>query len=72
MELDVMVEMAKEVEGCYGARLSGGGFGGCTVNLVERDAAETFAAELAGKYEEITGITPEMHICKAADGAWAE
>ncbi|MBN1258041.1 MAG: galactokinase [Planctomycetes bacterium] len=71
-ELDVMVEIAKGLDGCYGARLSGGGFGGCTVNLVEAEKAEHFAKHLASKYKAATGIAPEMHICRAVDGARTE
>ena len=70
-ELDVMVECAAGLPGCYGARLSGGGFGGCTVNLVARDRAEAFALALSEKYRERCGITPEMHRCRAVDGARA-
>jgi galactokinase len=68
-EADLMVELANELPGVIGARLTGGGFGGCTVNLVEQDKAAAFAAELAKRYEARTGIKPEIHICKASDGA---
>ncbi|QHN04942.1 galactokinase [Granulicella sp. WH15] len=68
-ECDLLVNLAKELEGCYGARLTGGGFGGCTVNLVETGASEGFAQALAAGYEEATGITPEIYICELADGA---
>ena len=68
-ELDAMVECAKSLEGCYGARLSGEGFGGCTINLVAADKAQDFARELTGRYQERTGIEPEMHICQAVGGA---
>lgn len=68
-ELDVMVDLAKDLPGCHGCRLSGGGFGGCTVNLVEADKAQSFADALAPLYKEKTGIVPEMHICKSVDGA---
>ncbi len=68
-ELNVMVEIAQSLPGCLGARLTGAGFGGCTANLVEKSAAETFAAELATQYEGKTGLKPEIYICKASDGA---
>ncbi len=68
-ELDLMVECARDLPGCYGARLSGGGFGGCTVNLVAAEKAEAFSAELARRYEAKTGIQPELHVCRAVDGA---
>ena len=68
-EADLMVDLANELPGLIGARLTGGGFGGCTVNLVEQDKAEAFAAELGKRYEAKTGIKPEIHICHASDGA---
>ena len=68
-ELNVMVEIAQSLPGCHGARLTGAGFGGCTANLVEKAAAEAFAAELATQYEAKTGLKPEIYICKASDGA---
>lgn len=71
-ELDTMVGLASELPGCYGCRLSGGGFGGATINLVAAQQAEAFAAELARRYEGKTGITPEMHITQAVAGARAE
>ncbi len=71
-ELDIMVECAQGIDGLYGCRLSGGGFGGCTVNLVAADKAESFSKELATRYQDKTGLVPEMHICKAADGAFGK
>jgi galactokinase len=68
-EADLMVELANELPGLIGARLTGGGFGGCTVNLVEQSQAEAFAAELGKRYAARTGIKPEIHICRASDGA---
>lgn len=68
-ELNTMVEIAQDLPGCFGARLTGAGFGGCTVNLVEKAAAQAFAAELAHEYEAKTGLKPEIYICKASDGA---
>ena len=68
-ELDAMAEIAQNLPGCYGARLTGGGFGGCTVNLVEKDAAPSFAAELASLYQARTGLKPEIYICRISDGA---
>ncbi len=70
-ELDIMYDCAEGIDGLYGRRLSGGGFGGCTVNLVAADQAEAFAQELALRYKEKTGIDAEMHICKTWDGAHA-
>ncbi len=68
-ELDTMVRCAIGLPGFYGCRLSGGGFGGCTVNLVQAQKAEAFAAQLAENYREQTGIDPEIHVCRAVDGA---
>ena len=69
LELDVMVEIARSLEGCYGARLTGAGFGGCTVNLVERKKADAFANDLARHYTSQTGKLPSVYICRAEDGA---
>jgi galactokinase len=68
-ELDAMVEIAQSLPGCLGARLTGAGFGGCTVNLVERDQAAAFAAALKPEYERRTGLHPEIYICQASGGA---
>ncbi len=68
-ELDVMVEIAQSLSGCYGARLTGAGFGGCTVNLVAQEYAEAFANALAAGYKSKTGLHPEIYICKASAGA---
>ncbi len=71
-ELDAMAALAQSLPGCYGARLTGAGFGGCTVNLVAGEAAETFARDLAAGYAKKTGLKPEIYICRAADGAGVE
>lgn len=68
-ELDVMARVAQSLDGCYGARLTGAGFGGCTVNLVEREKAEVFEKSLATRYESETGLHPQIYICESADGA---
>jgi galactokinase len=68
-ELDVMVRVAQSLAGCYGARLTGAGFGGCTVNLVASEKANEFAAALAGGYESQTKLTPEIYITRASNGA---
>jgi galactokinase len=68
-ELDLMADLGNETEGVYGARMMGGGFGGCTVNLVEKRSVEHFRARVASGYEEGTGQAPEIYVCEAAQGA---
>jgi galactokinase len=68
-ELDAMVRVAQSLPGCYGARLTGAGFGGCTVNLVAKDEVEGFTDQLAARYEVETGLCPQIYICQAARGA---
>jgi galactokinase len=68
-EADIMVDLAQNLPGLIGARLTGGGFGGCTINLVEIENASHFATTLAGLYRNATGIDPEIHICHASAGA---
>ena len=67
-ELDTLVTLAREIDGCLGARLTGAGFGGCTVNLVERDRTEAFVQELPGRYERLTGIRGEIYACVPEEG----
>jgi galactokinase len=68
-ELDVMVELAGGIEGVYGARMTGGGFGGCTVNLVSDASVADFKREVARGYQEAAGLDPEIYTCTAAQGA---
>jgi galactokinase len=68
-ELDIMVRIAQSLEGCYGARLTGAGFGGCTVNLVASEEAETFSRLLASGYQSESGYQPEIYITGASNGA---
>jgi galactokinase len=68
-ELDTMARVAQSLPGCYGARLTGAGFGGCTVNLVARESVDVFSKALAAGYEEETGFPPEIYICSASNGA---
>jgi galactokinase len=67
-ELDVMVELAGQLEGVYGARMTGGGFGGCTVNLVRAEKSAEFQTRIAQEYEKHTGLKPEVYVCTAAEG----
>jgi galactokinase len=68
-ELDLMVDLANTQQGVYGARLTGGGFGGSTINLVKTDRAEQFIENVGHDYEKETGIVPQIHICTVAEGA---
>jgi galactokinase len=68
-ELDVMADLAKAFDGCFGARMTGGGFGGCTINLVRVAQVENFSAYMRDGYERATGIAPEIYSCTASDGA---
>ncbi|PYX48139.1 MAG: galactokinase [Acidobacteria bacterium] len=68
-ELDIMVDSAQDLPGFYGGRMTGGGFGGCTVNLVREKNAEDFAAQIRERYRTATGITPLVYLCSAQDGA---
>jgi len=67
--LDLMVELANGQEGVYGARMTGGGFGGCTINLVDAAHAEEVQQRLERNYEAKTGLKPAILICEASDGA---
>ena len=70
-EIDTLVEIAVALPGCIGAKLTGGGWGGCTVNLVHADAVPEFSRELAGRYKEQTGQSGHVYACRAAQGARA-
>jgi galactokinase len=67
-ELNVMVEAARQVEGVYGSRLTGAGFGGCTVSLVAGEAVERFRAHVAAEYQAATGVEPQIYVCAVEDG----
>jgi galactokinase len=70
-ELDLLVELASSSPGIYGARMTGGGFGGCTVNLVRAECAAAFEAQMARTYQQATGIAPDIYVCEPAQGAEA-
>jgi len=70
-ELDLMVDQANRQEGVYGARMTGGGFGGSTINLVKSRFADAFGENMARDYEKETGIVPQIYICAPAEGAGA-
>jgi galactokinase len=68
-ELDLMVEIASAQRGLIGARMTGGGFGGCTINLVEAAAVADFKRKVAAEYSSRTGLTPEIYVSPASEGA---
>jgi len=68
-ELDNAVEIGKTIRGIIGSRMIGGGFGGCTINLVKKGTAQHFAGEIEEKFRKKTGIKGNAYICHASDGA---
>ncbi len=71
-ELDFLVDAALGIEGVYGARMTGGGFGGCTVNLMRREAVVHFEREIPGLYHQRFGIQPRIYPCRPSWGAAEE
>jgi galactokinase len=67
-ELDAMVDAARSVPGVLGSRMTGAGFGGCTVSLVHEDSIERFKEEVGRKYNEATGLTAEFYVCSIGNG----
>ena len=68
LELDTMVEEARKIKGVLGSRMTGAGFGGCTVSIVEADAVDTFIAEVGKNYEARTGLKPEFYVTEIGNG----
>jgi galactokinase len=68
-ELDLMVDLANKAESVVGARMTGGGFGGCTISLVDSNSVDQFKQSVASGYAEATGREPEIYVCSAAQGA---
>jgi galactokinase len=68
-EIDILIDLANKQPGCFGARLTGGGFGGCTVNLVAADHAAAFVEAMRAGYLAATGITAEIYTSRASAGA---
>lgn len=68
-EIDFLVETAAGIPGCYGARMTGGGFGGCTVNLVEPGAVADFQMSVSAAYQQTFGIDPAFYLCQPGEGA---
>jgi galactokinase len=67
-ELDLMVELAQPLPGVFGSRMTGGGFGGSTVNLIAAENVDEFKETVARGYKDATGLAPEIYICSAAEG----
>jgi galactokinase len=69
VELDFLIETAAQLDGVVGCRLTGGGFGGCTVNLVRPKAVKTFRRTVSDAYSKRFGHAPQIYVCSSADGA---
>jgi galactokinase len=70
-ELDALVEIARRQPGTLGARMTGAGFGGCTVNLVRESAAQSFSEAVKQEYQQAFGRPAEVYLCRASNGAFA-
>jgi galactokinase len=68
-ELDFLVDTALAIEGVYGSRMTGGGFGGCTVTLLRADAAQAFKEKIVAAYQGKFDVTPQVYDCRPSDGA---
>jgi galactokinase len=68
-QLDLMVDLAARLPGVFGARMTGGGFGGCTINLVRTEAVPAFKRDIADAYEKATALAPQIFVTPAAEGA---
>ena len=68
-ELDLLVDLAAASRGVYGARITGGGFGGCMVTLVQSDCVDEFTLQIEQSYRKAIGLTPEIYICEPVQGA---
>ena len=70
-ELEVMVEIADGQRGVYGSRLTGGGFGGCTITLVDLKHSADFQRQVVEEYHSATGLYTDIYLCQASQGAGA-
>ena len=68
-ELDLLTDIARDITGVVGSRMTGAGFGGCTVSIVHNDALETFQTHITTEYHEKTGIEPDIYLCRVSGGA---
>src|SRR5690606_8694914 len=69
-ELDIMTELALPLPGVLGSRMMGGGFGGCTINLVQNDYVEAFTSQMYDAYLQKTGLNPNIHTCILSSGTY--
>jgi len=69
-ELDFLVDKAVDIDGCIGAKMTGGGWGGCTINLVQADAVSQFSETLAAYYRDATGHEALIYPFRASQGAY--
>lgn len=68
-ELDILVQQSLEITGCIGSRMTGAGFGGCTVSLIHRDYIDSFTSKVRNEYKRATGLQAEFYVCTSASGA---
>lgn len=68
-ELDLMSELAGRLPGVYGTCITGGGFGGCTISLVDSGHVESFINQVTSGYASKTGLMPDVYVCRAEEGA---
>lgn len=71
LEMDTIAETSRHIDGCLGARMTGGGFGGCAIALVQKSRIELFKKILSDRYHTVTGLTCEIYECAAEDGVRA-
>ena len=69
IELDTLVEEARKIEGTIGSRMTGAGFGGCTVSIVREDDVESFIREVGSGYQERTGLKADFYVAEIGDGS---
>ena len=69
MELDLLTDIARDITGVVGSRMTGAGFGGCTVSIVHKDALAAFKSHVTTGYHEKTGVEPEIYLCRVSGGA---
>jgi galactokinase len=69
IELDTLVEEARKIPGVIGSRMTGAGFGGCTISLVEENQVHTFIESVGTNYQEKTGLKADFYIAEIGDGA---